>query len=164
MIALFVGRFQPFHLGHLRVIKEILEENSSIIIVIGSSQANGTEKNPFSFEERKEMVNNALRSEGISNFEIHPVRDFNDDKLWTDSIKKIAKFDAVYSQNDWTISCFEKNGAKVKKHSLYDHNIYSGSNIRKRIREGKGWEHLVPETVADLVKEFNGVERIRKNQ
>jgi len=54
MIALFIGRFQPFHSGHLDAIKQISEEE--IIIGIGSSQYSKTEENPYSFEERKKMI------------------------------------------------------------------------------------------------------------
>lgn len=45
--ALFVGRFQPFHLGHLKVIKDILKKNDFIVIAIGSSDEKNTDKNPF---------------------------------------------------------------------------------------------------------------------
>ena len=51
MTALFIGRFQPFHSGHVDAIKQISEKE--IIIGIGSSQYSGTDDNPYSFEERK---------------------------------------------------------------------------------------------------------------
>ncbi len=54
--ALFVGRFQPMHIGHLDAIEWILERYRKIIIVIGSSQESRTEENPFTFEERKEII------------------------------------------------------------------------------------------------------------
>ncbi|MCQ4350098.1 MAG: adenylyltransferase/cytidyltransferase family protein, partial [Sulfolobales archaeon] len=58
--ALFPGRFQPIHLGHIEVIKWTLEKFDEIIIVIGSSQESHTIMNPFSAGERIEMIRKAL--------------------------------------------------------------------------------------------------------
>ncbi|EQD45121.1 nicotinamide-nucleotide adenylyltransferase, partial [mine drainage metagenome] len=52
MRAFVVGRFQPFHNGHLHVIKEILSQYSSVIIGIGSAQYSHTMENPFTAGER----------------------------------------------------------------------------------------------------------------
>ncbi|HDH28034.1 MAG TPA: nicotinamide-nucleotide adenylyltransferase, partial [Euryarchaeota archaeon] len=52
MRALLIGRFQPFHKGHLAVIKKILSEADELIIVVGSSQHRGAVENPFSADER----------------------------------------------------------------------------------------------------------------
>ena len=68
--ALFIGRFQPFHIGHLKVIKWILKKYDKVIIVIGTSQESNTDKNPFSIEERKEMINKTLKTENIEKYEI----------------------------------------------------------------------------------------------
>lgn len=54
--GLFVGRFQPFHRGHERVVRKMLEECETIIIAIGSAQEFGTEKNPFRYEYRRNMI------------------------------------------------------------------------------------------------------------
>ena len=56
--ALFIGRFQPFHQGHLDAIKQISEDE--IIIGIGSSQYSKTDDNPYSFEERQKMIEKTL--------------------------------------------------------------------------------------------------------
>lgn len=54
--AVFIGRFQPFHLGHKRVIDEALKMAKKVIIVIGSARAARNIRNPFTFEERKDMI------------------------------------------------------------------------------------------------------------
>jgi nicotinamide-nucleotide adenylyltransferase len=59
--AVFVGRFQPFHLGHLIVAKDILEEVDELIVVIGSAQYSHTIENPFTSGERMMMIREALR-------------------------------------------------------------------------------------------------------
>ncbi|MGF3523208.1 MAG: adenylyltransferase/cytidyltransferase family protein, partial [Candidatus Bathyarchaeia archaeon] len=58
--GLYVGRFQPFHLGHLDAIQKILEEVEEIVIVIGSSQYSHNIHNPFTAGERLVMIRKAL--------------------------------------------------------------------------------------------------------
>jgi len=159
--ALFVGRFQPFHLGHLLAIEEILRKNDRVIIIIGSARQRNTPENPFSVEERIEMIKDSLLARGIRDFEIDSLEDFNDDKMWTAAIKHAYRFDAVYSQNPWTIECFKRNGMHVKKHRLYHERRYSGVSIRKRIAEGKEWRRLVPPQVYGHIMRIKGEERIR---
>ncbi|MCX6815150.1 MAG: nicotinamide-nucleotide adenylyltransferase [Candidatus Aenigmarchaeota archaeon] len=152
MIALFVGRFQPFHLGHLKVIKEILKENEKVIIAIGSSQENGMEDNPFSFEERRKMIRDSLNREGVKTFEIIEVPDLMDDVKWVSEIRRKCSFDRVYSRNPWTARCFRKAGVPVLEHGLYEKEKYSATEIRKRMRAGKRWEKLVPESVGQHIR------------
>jgi nicotinamide-nucleotide adenylyltransferase len=159
--ALFVGRFQPFHLGHMKAIEEILRKHDHIIIIIGSARKKDTPENPFSVSERVEMLKRSLLARGIKRFEIDSLEDFNDDVLWTSAIKKAYKFDAVYSQNPWTLECFKRNGVDVKKHRLYYKRKYSGRRIRKMIAEGKEWKHLVPPEVYDFMTMIKGKERIK---
>jgi nicotinamide-nucleotide adenylyltransferase len=154
MRALFVGRFQPFHNGHLQVIKDILAENDFVTIAIGSSQEKDTEKNPFSFERRKEMIESALESEGIKNFEIISVPDFLDDEKWTADVMQKTKFDVVYSGNPWTVRCFKAKGIPVKSHKIYNREELSGTNIRERMIKGRPWSSLVPKTVLNFLKKL----------
>ena len=58
--ALFVGRFQPFHYGHLRALAIILQEVEELIIVVGSAQMSHETDNPFTAGERLEMIKGAL--------------------------------------------------------------------------------------------------------
>jgi len=60
--GLFIGRFQPFHLGHLSDIKDALKEVDELVIAIGSSQHSGTKENPFSTEERIKMIEDTCES------------------------------------------------------------------------------------------------------
>ncbi|HDJ89497.1 MAG TPA: nicotinamide-nucleotide adenylyltransferase, partial [Thermoprotei archaeon] len=56
MRGLFIGRFQPFHLGHFYALKWILSKVDEVIIGIGSAQVSYTIKNPFTLGERIEMI------------------------------------------------------------------------------------------------------------
>jgi len=148
--ALFVGRFQPLHMGHLKVIEWILKKYDRIIIIIGSSNELNTEKNPFSSKEKKEMISKTLKAENIEKYEIIEIPDVHDDEAWVKSILEKVKFDTVFSMNPWVKRCFEKFNIPVKEHPKF--GDISASGIRKRMREGKEWEHLVPKEVAKIVK------------
>src|SRR3989338_6501836 len=98
--ALYIGRFQPIHKAHVEIIRNILKENDKIIIGIGSSQHANHDKNPFSADERKSMVEKPLQQEFIHEYEIFLIPDINDDNKWVDHVKSIVPiFDSVYTMN-----------------------------------------------------------------
>ncbi len=51
-----IGRFQPFHNAHLDIVKRATALCNKLVIVVGSSRQPRTYKNPFSFEERSQMI------------------------------------------------------------------------------------------------------------
>jgi len=82
--AVFPGRFQPFHLGHLGVVKYVLEKVDEIVIVVGSSQESHTYQNPFTAGERIFMIKESLREEGISMDRVYiiPIPDVLMNSVW----------------------------------------------------------------------------------
>ncbi len=130
MIALFIGRFQPFHSGHLDAIKQI--EAYEVIIGVGSSQYSNTKDNPFSFEERKKMIEKALTGLDI-NYKIIAVPDIHDAKNWVAHVKNIVgKFDVVYTGNSVVEQLFKEKNYVVKKLKI---NIkISGTELRKKMK------------------------------
>ena len=157
--GLFIGRFQPFHLGHLQDIKNALKEVDELVIGIGSSNENHTKENPFTVEERIEMIDLALPANGISNYTVFPIPDFGNDKKWAEHIETLVpKFDAVYTGNSWTEKCF-KPKYKVKKVNMLEG--ISATIIRNRMLKNKDWQSLVPKEVAGFISRINGVERVK---
>lgn len=159
--ALFIGRFQPMHIGHLDAIEWILERYRKIIIVIGSSQESRTEENPFTFEERKEIIEKTLDAEGIkeNRYEIIGIPDVYDDKAWAGMILKRAVFDVVFTRNPWTERCFREFNIPVEKHPMF--GDISASEVRKRMREGKDWKRLVPREVERVIQRIDIKERFK---
>ena len=74
--GLYIGRFQPIHIGHESIIRKMLEECDQIIIAIGSAQESGTERNPFTFEQRADLIMNVFYRECLNGrISIIPLRD-----------------------------------------------------------------------------------------
>lgn len=59
----FIGRFQPFHNGHLHIIKEAAKRADRVIVVLGSAHSSRSLRNPFTFKERAEMIRSAVPDE-----------------------------------------------------------------------------------------------------
>lgn len=164
--ALFIGRFQPFHLGHLYVILEIYKKFEHIKIAIGSSQLDHTKDNPFSKEERKRFIEQTLISKGIDEdkFTIYFIPDiFNAEKWVEHAVSIVGGFDMVFG-SDWVRELFNKEGYQVvDKIKVYKNKRkYGGANIRNLINEEDNeWKSLVPKEVVRLIKKFNGIKRIQ---
>lgn len=54
--ALLVGRFQIIHSGHADMIQTAVRLADRVLVLVGSSNESRTEKNPFSYAERKKML------------------------------------------------------------------------------------------------------------
>ena len=162
--GLFVGRFQPPHLGHIHAVKQILNECDEVIVAIGSAQYSHTFENPFTAGERIEMLRMALREAGISSEKviIVPVPDVGEHSLWVSRVISFTpRFSKVYTNNQLVKNLFKEAGYEVKPIILFRRKEEMGKVIRKKMIEGGGWESLVPKSVAQFIKEIRGVERLR---
>ncbi|MEM0351214.1 MAG: nicotinamide-nucleotide adenylyltransferase, partial [Archaeoglobaceae archaeon] len=87
MRGLFIGRFQPYHLGHHEVVKKILEEVDELIIGIGSAQESHSIENPFTAGERVLMISRALDEIGVKKkVYIIPLEDIYRNSLWVSHV------------------------------------------------------------------------------
>ena len=161
MKVLFIGRFQPFHKGHLRVVQEASKKYDEVIIGIGSSQYSDTSDNPFTFEERIRMIEDTLIAEDIGNYTIFAVPDINDDHRWVEHVETLVpKFDVVYTGNQKTDRLFRQKHYVVKRVEIVPNT--SGTTIRNRMIGDKGWKELVPKQVSDYIDDIEGVKRVKE--
>jgi len=162
--GLFVGRFQPFHKGHLQVVKEILNEVDELVIVVGSAQYSHRVDNPFTTGERLVMIRKALEEAKIdlNRTWIVPVPDVHIHMVWVAAVEGYTpRFDVVYSNEPLTRRLFIEAGYEVKSIRFHKREVYSATEIRERMLKGENWEELVPKSVAEFIKEIGGVERLK---
>jgi len=162
--GLYVGRFQPFHLGHLNAIKDVLKQVDELVIVIGSAQYSHTYTNPFTAGERLVMVRKALEESGINNKQtwIVPVPDVHLHMMWVSSVEGYTPhFNTVYTNEPLTRRLFTESGYKVKPIHFYDRKNYSSTQIRQKIVKNENWQKLVPKSVAAFIQEIDGVNRLK---
>jgi nicotinamide-nucleotide adenylyltransferase len=156
-VGLFIGRFQPFHFGHLATVKYALENVKLLYILVGSSQKSHELKNPFTAGERIMMIRAALMQESIdpSRYLILPIPDAIGHAVWTAFIDQVVpKYDVVYSNDRLTLQLFRERGAEAIEAPLFNRPTFSATEVRKRIKAGVSWESLVPSSEAKIIEEI----------
>jgi len=173
--ALFVGRFQPFHLGHLSIIKMALEEHERVIIVIGSAEKNYLPSDPFTAGERYELIDESLKETNISSerYSIIPVRNVNNYALWVNHINNhIPPYETLYTGSSIVKACYEGKYSKRNKTENIGPKIIniernlpiSGTKIRNSILADQEWENMVSPAVVKLLKEWDSIDRLKDIQ
>lgn len=163
--GVYVGRFQPLHIGHCHAIKYILREVDELVIIIGSSQQSHTFKNPFTCGERISMIRIAMNEINIehSKYLVVPVPDVENHALWVSLIvSMIPRFVKVYSNDPLTTRLFKEAKIEVQVIPLYEREKYSATEVRRRILNDDNWYELLPTSVANFVIEIDGVARIQR--
>lgn len=85
-VAVFIGRFQPFHNGHLHVVQEALKQAERLIICVGGAGGARRPRNPWSFQERAQMIDAALDTD--SRVDIVPISDHTyNDAAWLQQVQ-----------------------------------------------------------------------------
>lgn len=159
-VALFIGRFQPFHNGHLYSLNKAFGLADKVIVGIGSSQESGTENNPFDFETRKRMI---ITLPGDSRKVVVPVPDLFNDQKWGEQILEIIKKEGVLTSevvgvgnNDWTNRILREIGVEVFETGLYNRDELEGIKIRELRKIGDAqWKQRMPESVVKCLEEYD---------
>ena len=162
MNGLLIGRFQPFHNGHLYAVKFALSKVENLWIGIGSSNKANEKKNPFTADERKEMILSSIDDEFSKRIQIFYIPDVDDHEKWTYQIDSIIPdYDVVFSNDDFTESLFSKRGIKVVPVLLKEREFLSGTNIRNKIASDQDWQEFVPQGTKRVLKKIGAKERLK---
>ncbi|HFD11925.1 MAG TPA: bifunctional nicotinamide-nucleotide adenylyltransferase/Nudix hydroxylase [Crenotrichaceae bacterium] len=179
---IFIGRFQPYHLGHQRVVVKALQRADKLIILIGSAYRPRCTRNPWSFDEREHMIRSTLSPEQSKRTIIAPIMDatYNDD-VWTSTIQQCvtglvaahhsqphrnAKIGLIGHRKDHT-SYYLKLFPQWDSVDVENTEIMSATEIRQHIfyADRGYWEdhrtsvaalvgNLVPKQVLDYLGQF----------
>jgi nicotinamide-nucleotide adenylyltransferase len=158
----YIGRFQPYHNGHQAVLERAAASVDEIVIGVGSAQLSHELENPFTAGERVLMITRSLASLDRPIYVI-PIEDIQRNALWVSHVKSMTPpFDCVFSSNPLVMRLFAESGHAVQSPDMYERQTHSGTAIRRRMLSDEPWEHLVPRAVIEVIREIDGVERLRR--
>ena len=163
MNGLLIGRFQPFHLGHLEALQFALSKVDKLWVGLGSSNKPTEKNNPFSAEERKKMILSSIDDSMKNKISIYFIPDLDNHVKWIEKIDTIVpKFDIVFSNDPLTDHLYSKRTINVISIPFLNRDIFSGTNIRNLIINDQKWENFVPEDTKNFLINF-GVKEHLKN-
>lgn len=85
-LLVFIGRFQPFHNSHYRVVDQALAHSSHVLILVGSANISRSPKNPFTAIERKVMIQSCFKDRQ-DRVQVKFLKDFSNDELWLSNVQ-----------------------------------------------------------------------------
>lgn len=178
-ILVFIGRFEPLHIGHIDVINRALSLADHVIILIGSANQPRTPKNPFTFEERKRMIYDAYAtSDRKYDILIEPLHDqkYNDQK-WAAGVQeavtnglqqldfagyepKIALIGHSKDESSYYLKMFPQ--WELVEHEVNE--MVNATDLRQLMFEGKNLKFLqgvLPQSVFDTVQTFSQTDHFK---
>ena len=162
MNGLLIGRFQPFHLGHLDALRFALSKVDKLWIGLGSSNKPLQKNNPFSSEERKEMILSSIDESMKSRIQIYFIPDLENHIKWIELIDTLVpKFDTVFTNDELTRHLYSKRNVEVLPIPFVKRDILSGTNIRDMIISDQTWEDLVPEGTKNFLHKTSAKQRLK---
>lgn len=167
--ALYIGRFQVLHEGHLDVLRFIASRDDvdAIVVVLGSTQYDYTRKspvgtwsaNPFTAAERAEMIEAALAGQIDKPWTLHPVADVHDWPVWyAHLVASTPAFSYLYTSDREEAAFFGARGTEIRGFPR-DRAFHAGT-IRRWIALGQPWRHAVPAPVAAVLDRLDATSRL----
>ncbi len=162
MNGLLIGRFQPFHLGHLKALEFALSKVDKLWLGLGSSNKPTQKNNPFSAEERKEMITSSIDESMRKRISIYFIPDLDNHVKWIEKIDTIVpKFDIIFSNDELTNHLYSKRSVQVISIPFLQRDVLSGTNIRDLIISDQKWDDLVPKGTKNFLDKSNAKDRLK---
>ena len=132
MDGLLIGRFQPFHLGHLEALRFALSKVDKLWLGLGSSNRPVEKNNPFTAQQRKEMILSSIDDSMKERISVYFIPDVDNHIRWIEKINDIVpKFDIIFSNDDLTKYLYSKRNIQVLAIPFLNRKSLSGTNIRR---------------------------------
>lgn len=164
MRGLLIGRWQPPHLGHLKVIQHILEEVDELVIVIAAAQSSFSIKNSFTAGERLTMLRSMLIQNrvDITKIWLIPAQDVYDNDIWVHHILRlIPKVDRIFGNNPFIKLLWGRFGYNVEPTPLFEREKFEGRQVREGIANNDDMEEILDKTVIQFLKEIDASTRLQ---
>ena len=162
MNGLLIGRFQPFHLGHLEALQFALSKVDKLWIGLGSSNKSVEKNNPFSAEERKKMILSSIDDSTKNKITVYFIPDLDNHVKWIEKIDTIVpKFDIIFSNDPLIDHLYSKRIIQVISIPFLNRDTLSGTNIRSLIISDQKWKNFVPEGTKNFLINIDAKERLK---
>jgi nicotinamide-nucleotide adenylyltransferase len=162
MNGLLIGRFQPFHLGHLEALQFALSKVDKLWLGLGSSNKPIEKNNPFSADERKKMILSSIDDAMKSKIVIYFIPDVDNHVKWIEQIDTIVpNFDIVFSNDPLTNHLYSKRTVQVVSIPFLKRDQLSGTRIRDLIKSDQKWDALVPSGTELILKNLDVANRLK---
>ena len=164
--GLAIMRAQPFHIGHERLVNQMLDECAHVTIALGSIQEKGTKRNPFDYNTRKKMIENIYQStKSYSRMTIIGLADINEPQKWGSFVIKFLKEnlpdlpypDAYYAGAKYDSNWFNRIIENICLVDRTDKNfpLVTATMVREMLKLGDPhWKDFVAPVNHQLIEEY----------
>ncbi len=165
----FIGRFQPFHLGHASVVAQGLEQAQQVIILCGSAYQPRSIRNPWTVQEREKMIRGTLGEEQNKRVHISPLMDIvYNDESWVRNVQatvnglvtafhstlhrpaKVGLIGHSKDQSSYYLNLFPQWGSVA----VENFNGLSATPLRQKVFQGnEDFQKALPVPVVEYIAE-----------
>ncbi|MFB5601624.1 MAG: nicotinamide-nucleotide adenylyltransferase [Nitrosopumilus sp.] len=162
MNGLLIGRFQPFHLGHLAALQFAIPKVDKLWLGLGSSNKPIEKNNPFSIEERKKMILSSIDDSIQNKISIFPIPDLDNHVKWIQNIDTIVPdYEIIFSNDPMTEHLYSKRNVQVIAIPFLKRDQLSGTRLRDLIKSDQKWDDLVPEGTKLILENLDAKNRLK---
>ena len=135
--CIVLGRFQPFHKGHEYLVEKAHEfaiaHGLNVVIAIGSAQAGYEPDNPWTSEERLDMIQQWCKNTNID-VQCVCIDDINDEQRWVEYAGTIHGEGVLVTSNEPTATLYEREGKMVQRVELNQRDTFEGWRVRQTMK------------------------------
>ena len=135
--AVFLWRFQPFHIGHMSIVDKIFQNDfERLLLIVGSSDKSWTDENPWTLQEREEIIRASIPLELQEKIDILWLDDVPDDDVWCENLKQLFAEEVIlFTGNEWVRDICERQG--ITTDWITPTIDISATKIREMIKQGE---------------------------
>ena len=163
---IFIGRFQPFHLGHESVVRKALQLSDKVIVLIGSAYQPRTVRNPWDFNEREMFMRSVFSEEENRRILAFPLLDYTyNNQLWIKSVQQLVagvvhnkiaskpKIGLIGHQKDST-SDYLTQFPQWEREEVANYKNISSTEIRERYFNNQEFSNSLNSNISILLEKF----------
>ena len=168
----FIGRFQPFHLAHKETVDIALRQSQQVILALGSAQNERNIKNPFSAQEREQMILSNYNEADQKRIKFVHVIDVYNDVKWVKLVTtliesmvsptdQVGLIGHLKDESSYYLQLFP-NWKMVELESLK--NAISATPLREAYYRGEIQAQYLPQGTIDFLQQFQQTDVYRQLQ